>query len=108
MSLEEKGAQWMYESAMLYWCDLLPKECIERAEELMIQDMKLKKSHIKKQKGWREWLKIRDPDDDKIINAIDKMPVCILKKVIKSIYKDEWQPELECCKNYWKKDRIKI
>lgn len=106
---EELMHNFLFENSILFWCDLLPTKCIERLQELMKDKFNYKKTDIRKHKPFREWLKIGIPDyDNQAYNAFDKMPIPILKKMIKSLYKDNFEPNLDCCKQYWKKDKIKI
>lgn len=106
---EQLMIDFLFENSMLFWCDLLPNECIKRLQELMKDNFNYKKTDIKKHKAFRDWLKFGIPDfDNQAHNAIDKMPIPIVKKMIKSLYKDNFEPELDCCKQYWNKDKIKI
>ena len=106
---EQLMIDFLFENSMLFWCDLLPNECIKRLQELMKDNFNYKKTDIKKHKAFRDWLKFGIPDfDNQAHNAIDKMPIPIVKKMIKSLYKDNFEPNLDCCKQYWNKDKIKI
>ena len=106
---EELMCAFLFENSILFWCDLLPNECIESLQELMKNNLKYKKTEIKKHKAFRDWLKIGVPDfDNQAHSSIDKMPIPIVKKMIKSLYKDNFEPKLESTKQYWNKDKIKI